>query len=93
MVEAVRYHHDPLKAPHHPSFAAATQLADIMVGDAGLKDGPEKRSIRNERELMELPCLVQLWPHKGPLLNLKMRKLTASIARLPDLCKTLLSES
>ena len=93
VVEAVRYHHDPLKAPHHPSFAAATQLADIMVGDAGLKDGPEKRSIRNERELMELPCLVQLWPHKGPLLNLKMRKLTASIARLPDLCKTLLSES
>jgi HD-like signal output (HDOD) protein/DNA-binding LytR/AlgR family response regulator len=93
VIEAVRYHHDSLSAPHHQAFAAATQLADIMVHQAGLKGGPEKRPIRNERELMELPCLVQLWPHKGPLLNLKMRKLTASIARLPDLCKTLLSES
>jgi HD-like signal output (HDOD) protein/DNA-binding LytR/AlgR family response regulator len=93
VVEAVRYHHDSVKAPHHPAFAAATQLADIMVSQAGLKGGPEKRPIINERELMELPCLVQLWPIKGPLLNLKMRKLTASIARLPDLCKTLLSES
>ena len=92
-MEAVRYHHDSVKAPHHPAFAAATQLADIMVSQAGLKGGPEKRPIINERELMELPCLVQLWPIKGPLLNLKMRKLTASIARLPDLCKTLLSES
>jgi hypothetical protein len=64
-----------------------------MVGDAGLKEGPEKRPFRNERELMELPCLGQLWPTKGPLLNLKMRKLTASIARIPDLCKTLLSGS
>ena len=93
VVEAVRYHHDSVKAPHHPAFAAATQLADIMVSQAGLKGGPEKRPIINERELMELPCLVQLWPIKGPLLNLKMRKLTASIARLPDLCKTLLPES
>ena len=93
VIAAVRYHHDSLSAPHHQAFAAATQLADIMVSQAGLKGGPEKRPIRNERELMELPCLVQLWPHKGPLLNLKMRKLTASIARIPDLCKTLLSGS
>ena len=93
VIEAVHYHHDSLKAPHHPSFAAATQLADIMVSQAGLKGGPEKRSIRNELELMELPCLVQLWSQKGPLLNLKMRKITESIARIPDLCKTLLSES
>jgi HD-like signal output (HDOD) protein len=93
VIAAVRYHHDSLSAPHHQAFAAATQLADIMVGDAGLKGGPEKRSIRTERELMELPCLVQLWPTKGPLLNLKMRKLSESIARIPDLCKTLLSGS
>jgi HD-like signal output (HDOD) protein/signal transduction histidine kinase len=93
VIEAVRYHHDSLSALHHPSFAAATQLADIMVYQAGLKGGAKKRSVLNERELMELPCLVQLWPHKGPLLNLKMRKLTASIGRLPDLCKTLLSGS
>ena len=93
VIAAVRYHHDSLSAPHHQAFAAATQLADIMVSQAGLKGGPEKRPILNERELMELPCLGQLWPHQGPLLNLKMRKLTASIARLPDLCKTLLSES
>jgi HD-like signal output (HDOD) protein len=93
VIEAVHYHHDSLKAPHYPSFAAATQLADIMVSQAGLKGGPEKRPIRHERELMELPCLVQLWPHKGPLLNLKMRKITESIARIPDLCKMLLSES
>ena len=93
VIEAVHYHHDSLSAPHHPSFAAAAQLADIMVTQAGLKGGPEKRPILNERELMELPCLGQLWPHQGPLLNLKMRKITASIARLPDLCKTRLSES
>jgi HD-like signal output (HDOD) protein len=93
VIAAVRYHHDSLSAPHHQAFAAATQLADIMVSQAGLKGGPEKRPFRNERELMELPCLGQLWPHKGPLLNLKMRKLTESLARLPDLCKTLLSES
>ncbi len=93
VIAAVRYHHDSLSAPHHQAFAAATQLADIMVHQAGLKGGPEKRPFRTERELMELPCLVQLWPHKGPLLNLKMRKLTASIARIPDLCKTLLSGS
>jgi HD-like signal output (HDOD) protein/DNA-binding LytR/AlgR family response regulator len=93
VVEAVRHHHDSSKAPHYRSFAAATQLADIMVYQAGLKGGAKKRSVLNERQLMELPCLGQLWPTKGPLLNLKMRKITESIARIPDLCKTLLSGS
>jgi hypothetical protein len=86
----------PIVAAFNPAgdtFAAATQLADIMVYQAGLKGGAKKRSVLNERQLMELPCLVQLWPTKGPLLNLKMRKITESIARIPDLCKTLLSGS
>jgi HD-like signal output (HDOD) protein len=90
VVDAVRYHHDPANAPTHQSFAAATQLADVLISKAGLKAGVEKRAVITERELMDLPSLALLWPLKGPTLKGKMRKLADRISRIPILCRVML---
>jgi HD-like signal output (HDOD) protein len=89
IVEAVRFHHAPFQAPNLKMFAAATNLADVFIRMAGLKGGTEDRPIPTERDLAEHPALVLLWSKKGPILDGKIRKLTESISRIPDLCRVI----
>jgi HD-like signal output (HDOD) protein len=42
IVFAVRYHHEPARAPSHHSFAAAVQVADYLARYAGVGGGFEK---------------------------------------------------
>ena len=89
IVEAVRFHHDPVNAPNGKQIAAATHLADVLVRMAGLKGATEKRPILKESELLALPTINLLWPRKGPTLTVKMRKITDRVSWLPDECRAL----
>jgi HD-like signal output (HDOD) protein len=42
IVFAVRYHHDPARAPSHHHFAAGVQVADYLVRHAGIGGGFER---------------------------------------------------
>lgn len=89
IVEAVRFHHDPLSAPNGKQIAAATHLADVLVRMAGLKGATEKRPVLKESELLALSSITLLWPRKGPSLTAKMRKITDRVSWLPEECKAL----
>jgi HD-like signal output (HDOD) protein len=89
IVQAVRFHHDPVNAPNAKQIAAAIHLADVLVRMAGLKGATEKRPVLKESELWALPSIALLWPKKGPTLTGKMRKITDSVSRLPEQCRAL----
>jgi HD-like signal output (HDOD) protein len=55
IVFAVRYHHDPARAPSHHSFAAAVQVADYLARHAGVGGSFEKVSPIEAGSWKELP--------------------------------------
>ena len=90
IVEAVRFHHDPLKAPARKHLAAATHLADGYARLAGLSGGVEARPAPTEDELIADPSAALLWGDDQAARTARMRPLTASMRRLPELVNALL---
>ena len=90
IVEAVRFHHDPLQAPARKHLAAATHLADGYARLAGLTGGVEVRPAPTEDELIADPSAALLWGDDLAERTRQMRPLTDSMRRLPDLVNALL---
>lgn len=90
IVEAVRFHHDPLQAPARKHLAAATHLADGYARLAGLSGGVEVRPAPTEDELIAAPSAALLWGDDLAARTAQMRPLTDSMRRLPALVNALL---
>ena len=90
IVEAVRFHHDPLQAPARKHLAAATHLADGYARLAGLTGGVEVRPAPTEDELIADPSAALLWGDDLAERTRQMRPLTDSMRRLPGLVNALL---
>ena len=90
IVEAVRFHHDPLNAPERKHLAAATHLADGYARLAGIKGGVESRPAPTEDELMADPAAALLWGEDLAARTIQMRPLTEGMRRLPDLVNALI---
>ena len=90
IVEAVRFHHDPLQAPARKHLAAATHLADGYARLAGLPGGVEVRPAPTEDELIADPSAALLWGDDLAERTRQMRPLTDSMRRLPGLVNALL---
>jgi HD-like signal output (HDOD) protein len=90
IVEAVRFHHDPLQAPARKHLAAATHLADGYARLAGLSGGVELRPAPTEDELIAAPSAALLWGDDLAARTAQMRPLVDSMRRLPELVNALL---
>jgi len=90
IVEAVRFHHDPLQAPARKHLAAATHLADGYARLAGLTGGVELRPAPTEDELIAEPSAALLWGDDLAARTAQMRPLSDSMRRLPELVNALL---
>jgi HD-like signal output (HDOD) protein len=90
IVEAVRFHHDPLQAPARKHLAAATHLADGYARLAGLSGGVELRPAPTEDELIAAPSAALLWGDDLAARTAQMRPLADSMRRLPELVNALL---
>jgi len=90
IVEAVRFHHNPLQAPARKHLAAATHLADGYARLAGLTGGVEARPAPTEDELIAVPSAALLWGDDLAERTRQMRPLTESMRRLPELVNALL---
>jgi HD-like signal output (HDOD) protein len=90
IVEAVRFHHDPLQAPSRKHLAAATHLADGYARLAGLTGGVEVRPAPTEDELIAAPSAALLWGDDLAARTAQMRPLADSMRRLPELVNALL---
>ena len=90
IVEAVRFHHDPLAAPARRHLAAAAHLADGYARLAGLTGGVEARPAPTEEELIADPCAALIWGDEPAARTVHMRPLTDSTRRLPALVNALL---
>ena len=90
IVEAVRFHHDPLQAPARKHLAAATHLADGYARLAGLTGGVEVRPAPTEDELIAAPSAALLWGDDLAARTAQMRPLADSMRRLPELVNALL---
>jgi HD-like signal output (HDOD) protein len=90
IVEAVRFHHDPLQAPARKHLAAATHLADGYARLAGLTGGVEVRPAPTEDELIAAPSAALLWGDDLAARSAQMRPLADSMRRLPELVNALL---
>jgi HD-like signal output (HDOD) protein len=90
IVEAVRFHHDPLQAPARKHLAAATHLADGYARLAGLSGGVEVRPAPTEDELIAAPSAALLWGDDLAARTAQMRPLVDSMRRLPELVNALL---
>ena len=90
IVEAVRFHHDPLQAPSRKHLAAATHLADGYARLAGLSGGVELRPAPTEDELIAAPSAALLWGDDLAARTAQMRPLADSMRRLPELVNALL---
>jgi len=90
IVEAVRFHHNPLQAPARKHLAAATHLADGYARLAGLTGGVELRPAPTEDELIADPSAALLWGDDPAARSAQMRPLTESMRRLPELVNALL---
>lgn len=90
IVEAVRFHHEPLKAPLRKHLAAATHLADSYARLAGLNGGIESRPAPTEEEIIADPAAILLWGEDREARISQMRILTEEMSRLPELVSALL---
>jgi HD-like signal output (HDOD) protein len=90
IVEAVRFHPDPLQAPARKHLAAATHLADGYARLAGLTGGVELRPAPTEDELIAAPSAALLWGDDLAARTAQMRPLADSMRRLPELVNALL---
>lgn len=83
IVHAVRYHHDPERAPNHRAFAAAVQVADCLVRHAGISGGFERVPKPEANVWQDLEGWEILFGHDGPESMLARASIANALQRLP----------
>jgi HD-like signal output (HDOD) protein len=82
---SVRYHHDPINAPKHQTFAAAVQVADYLVRHANIECGFEKVAPIPTDSWMELDGWRILYGSDNREVRLARASLANAVARLPSI--------
>ena len=90
IVDAVRYHHNPAASELRPHLAASAGLAEVLVRQAGLSGGLEKRPLPTPAELAQHPATALLWGTDPSHQALQLRILGDSVRQLPQLVEALL---
>lgn len=89
IVFAVRYHHDPARAPSHHFFAAAVQVADYLVRYTGIAGGFEQVDPVSNDSWTELAGWRILYGGQGPESDAARAALPLALKRLPAALKGL----
>jgi HD-like signal output (HDOD) protein len=90
IVFALEYHNSPDDAPRHRLFAAAVQVADILVRHAGVSGGFEKINPIADEAWLELDGWRILFGAGGPESLLARAAIANSLQRLPSMLHGLL---
>ncbi len=90
IIFAVRYHNDPDQAPRHRLFAAAVQVADCLVRQAGISGGFEKIEPLKDEAWLQLDGWRILYGADGHESMLARASLANSVQRLPAMLGGLL---
>lgn len=85
VVEAVRHHNDPQSAPEHAFCAAAVQVADQLVRQAGIRGGFENVPALAPDQWERLPGWHILYGQGERASRLARAALSNSVQRLPFL--------
>jgi HD-like signal output (HDOD) protein len=86
---AVHFHNDPEKAMQHAFFAAAVQVADHLVLQAGIPGGFEIVDPLSEDDWMQLPGWTILFGTGERETQIARAAVSSSLSRLPDLLRGL----
>jgi HD-like signal output (HDOD) protein len=86
---AVYFHNDPEKAMQHAFFAAAVQVADHLVRQAGIPGGFEIVDPLSEDDWMQLPGWTILFGTGERETQIARAAVSSSLSRLPDLLRGL----
>jgi HD-like signal output (HDOD) protein len=86
---AVRFHNDPEKAQEHAFFAAAVQVADHLVRQAGIPGGFENVDPISEDDWMRLPGWTILFGTGDRETQIARAAVSSSLSRLPELLRGL----
>jgi HD-like signal output (HDOD) protein len=90
IITAVRYHNDPDRAPRHRLFAAAIQVADLLVRHSGVSGGFEQIAPIEEDAWLKLDGWKILYGADGPESALARAAIANSLQRLPSMLQGLL---
>lgn len=90
LVLAVKYHDDPESAPQQQIFAAAVQVADYVVRNAGIANGFEHVSPIQNEAWLELPGWKILFGSDSTEAMLARASIANSLQRLPSMVAGLL---
>ena len=85
IVTAVRYHHEPEKAPRHQAFAAAVQVAECLVRYAGVTNGFEQTAPVARDSWFELPGWQILYGENLTESKLARASLEKVVQNLPEI--------
>lgn len=90
IIYALEYHNNPDDAPRHRLFAAAVQVADVLVRHAGISGGFEKIDPIEDDAWLHLPGWKILFGAGGPESLLARAAIANSLQRLPSMLHGLL---
>ena len=90
IVTAVDFHNDPDRAPRHRFFAAAVQVADVLVRHSGVSGGFEQIAPIEPDSWLELDGWKILYGADGPESMLARAAIANSLQRLPAMLQGLL---
>lgn len=90
IVVALRHHNDPTAAPRHALFAAAVQVADHLLRDAGVCSGFENLQPAAAGAWLDLPGWQILYRTDLAGAQLAQASLTHALQRLPSVLEGLL---
>jgi HD-like signal output (HDOD) protein len=90
IVTAVHYHNDPDRAPQHRLFAAAVQVADLLVRHTGVTGGFEQIAPIAPDAWLALDGWRILYGADGPESMLARAAIANSLQRLPSMLQGLL---
>jgi HD-like signal output (HDOD) protein len=89
ITHAVYFHNDPEKALQHAFFAAAVQVADHLVRQAGIPGGFEVVDPISEDDWMRLPGWTILFGTGERETQIARAAVSSSLSRLPELLRGL----
>lgn len=87
---AVQFHNQPGQAPRHRLFAAAVQIADVLVRHSGISGGFEQIAPIQADAWVELEGWKILYGADGPENALARASIANSLQRLPSVLQGLL---
>jgi len=90
IITAVHFHNDPDRAPRHRLFAAAVQVADLLVRHSGVTGGFEQIAPVKQDAWLELDGWKILYGAAGPESMLARAAIANSLQRLPAMLQGLL---